>query len=117
MTNKIQFIDCTDFFNTHFEDENENRARALLYSQMCDKITAHIEASRDLLRDSIRLLAKVFDELVSDTMRSDFIDLWKDEDHAPIVYAETVYSGSKEVFLVAFIGRGIVDEEVTIYEF
>jgi hypothetical protein len=116
----INFIDRTDFFATEYDDPTENFERARLYNKVCEQCTTYLTANENnLAQGTIKHLANIFDHLHREVPRSDFIDLWQDEDNANIVYAQEVITKASGNFayIVALVGKGFCGYEVTLYEF
>jgi hypothetical protein len=114
----INFENRTDFFTTTYEDEKENTARVRLYNKVCDSISDYIAKGLVNGNNTLLMLAKVHGYFKRNYNHIDpFMDLWRDEEYAHIVYADEVCTDHGTAFIVAFEGRGFIGSEVNIYEF
>lgn len=116
----INFENRTDFFNTDYESESENIARAKLCDKVRTSIEHYIKNGHADARNTILQVSKIHDHFKHcgyDKQIADFMDLWRDEDYADIVYAEKVYTDHGSAFIVAFVGQSFNGLTVTIYEF
>lgn len=103
------FENRTEFFHC---DNHENAA---IYNALCNTLK-QAQATFDL---SMLNLAKVHAFMrFRDQMLLDFMELWREEDYAVILYAESVVDeNGNTAFIIAFSGKGFIGEEITIYEF
>ena len=103
------FENRTEFFHCN------NSENATIYNALCATL-AKAKATFEL---SMLNLAKVHAFMrFRDQMLLDFMELWRDEDYAMILYAENVIDeNGNAAFIVAFAGKGFNGEEITIYEF
>ena len=109
----VNFENKTDFFHL---DNHENTT---IYNRLCENIADNLINGKGNNDFSILNFAKVHDYMrFREKMLQNFLELWREEDHAVIIYADTVCDErGNYAFIVAFAGRGFHCEEVNIYEF
>lgn len=114
----INFENRTDFFNTDYEDDHENAARKKLCDTVCTAIKHYIEEGHADARNTVLQVSKIHDYFKHNYNHIDgFMDLWRDEDYADIVYANEVHTDHGKAFIVAFVGKEFDNLLVTVYEF
>lgn len=114
----INYENRTDFFTTEYENESENTARAKLYDKVCNAIEQYVKEGKATARNTVLQVSKIHDYFKHNYNHIDgFMDLWRDEDYADIVYANEVHTDHGKAFIVAFVGKEFDNLLVTVYEF
>ena len=109
----VNYNNHTDFFHL------DNPENVTIYNRLCERICDDLMNGKGNNDTSILNFAKVHDHMrFREKMLNDFLELWREEDHAIIIYADTVCDErGNYALVVAFAGKGFHGEEVNIYEF
>lgn len=109
----VNYTNNTEFFHL---DNHEN---VTIYNRVCERICDDLMNGKGNNDTSVLNLAKVHDHMrFREKMLNDFMELWRDEDYAVIIYADTICDErGNYAFVVAFAGKGFNCDEVNIYEF